>query len=164
MEILSKRVLTKTVPQRGLINYFRTNYQWTWRTLHGSLWMDAFLLNGMYIEDILILEEMSVDALIFVPKRQGMISWCNSNVCNCCKFWIEVYLTETVVYIWVQLEIYIKAWNILSFNCWTPYCIIFIEIWGSDICLFKKKFIKKGSARYKNSKSVIFVFSQNRWG
>lgn len=48
--------------------------------------MDAFLLNGMYIEDILILEEMSVDALIFVPKRQGMISWWNSNVCNCCKF------------------------------------------------------------------------------
>lgn len=36
--------------------------------------MDAFLLNGMYqyIEDILILEEMSDDALIFVPKRLGM--------------------------------------------------------------------------------------------
>lgn len=30
--------------------------------------MDAFLLNGMYIEDILILEEMSDDA----PKRLGM--------------------------------------------------------------------------------------------
>lgn len=30
--------------------------------------MDAFLLNGMYIEDILILEEMSDDTLIFVPK------------------------------------------------------------------------------------------------
>lgn len=30
--------------------------------------MDAFLLNGMYIEDILILEEMSDD----VPKRLGM--------------------------------------------------------------------------------------------
>lgn len=34
--------------------------------------MDAFLLNGMYIEDILILEEMSDDALIFVPKWLGM--------------------------------------------------------------------------------------------
>lgn len=65
-------VLTKTVPHRGLINYFRTNYWWTLRTLHGSLWMDAFLLNGMYIENILILEEMSDDALIFVPKRLGM--------------------------------------------------------------------------------------------
>lgn len=102
--------------------------------------------------------------LIFVPKRQGMISWWNSNVCSCCKFWIEVYLTETVVYIWVQLEIYIKAWNILSFNCWTPYCIIFIEIWGSDICLFKKKFLKNDNARYINSKSVFPFFPPNRWG
>lgn len=30
--------------------------------------MDVFLFNGMYIEDILILEEMLVDVLIFVFK------------------------------------------------------------------------------------------------
>lgn len=33
--------------------------------------MDAFLLNGMYIEDILILEEMSDDGLNFCAQTTG---------------------------------------------------------------------------------------------